>query len=176
MNAMTKYGVLLMVLVFFSSGQLHAYQSEDKLKAAIIGKLAKFITWQTHNRDEFVITVLNNPFDDLLETLYKNKQIKKKPVKIKYINDIKELSATHILYIPHISQRELDTILGSIEGKNILTISDIRGFSQKKGMIQIYFVSQKVKLKINHDVSKNEDLKISSTLLRIATIVENEAE
>ena len=168
--------ILVLLICILACNPLYAYQSEDKLKAVIIGKLAKFITWQTDNSDEFVITVLNNPFDDLLDRLYKNKQIKKKPVKIRYINDITELSATHVLYIPHVSQRELDTILDNIKGKNIVTISDIRGFSQKKGMIQIYFVSQKVKLKINHDVSKNEDLKISSTLLRIATIVKNEAE
>ena len=46
--------------------------------------------------------------------------------------------------------------------KNILTISDLRGFAQKGGIIQIYSMSQKLKLNINLQKAQKENIKIIS--------------
>jgi len=148
-----------------------SYESEDKLKAVIMGKLAKYITWDTEDSEYFVITILQNPFGDLLDKNYHDKKIKSKNVKINYINQPDELEFTHILYIPQVNQKQLEQILDKTQHKNILTISDSRGFAEKGGIVQVYFVSQKVKLKINLDLAKAENLMISSALLRIATVV-----
>ena len=148
-----------------------AYESEDKLKSIIIGKLAKYITWNTASSESFVITILQNPFGDLLDKSYQDKKIKSKAVKIKYIDKPDELEFTHILYIPQVNQKQLEQILKKANQNNVLTISDSRGFAEKGGIVQVYFVSQKVKLKINLDIAKAENLMISSALLRIATVV-----
>lgn len=165
------YTKVLFIILLSSFMHLHGYQSEDKLKAVIIGKVAKFISWQESQRDTFIITVLDSPLQDLLKKMHSKKSIKSKKVKIVHINNIDELEFTHILYIPSSKASSLKKILKKIKNKNILTISDIRGFAEKKGIVQIYFVSQKVKLKINLDVAREENLKIKSTLLAIATVI-----
>ena len=164
--------LLLLSLLFFSN--LHAYESEDKLKAIIIGKVSKFISWEENTQDEFVITVLKDPFNGLLEKIYSKKKIKSKKVKIVYIDNINELKFTNILYIPNSESSNLHKILQKIKNKNILTVSDIRGFAEKKGTMQIYFASQKIKLKINLDTAKEDKLQIKSSLLRIATVIREE--
>lgn len=166
---MKKILLLLSFLLLFTN--LNAAQSEEKLQAVIIGKVSKFIAWEDNTRDEFVITVINNPFGDLLDEMYKTKKIKSKKVKIVYIDNIDDLQFTNVLYIPDSEASSLPNILEKTKTKNILTISNIRGFAEKKGSMQIYFASQKIKLKINLDTAKEDGLQIKSTLLRIATVI-----
>jgi len=161
--------------IFFLLTSLYAYESEDKLKVIIIGKVAKYITYENaQNLDNFVITVLRNPFENLFDDIYKNKRIKSKPVKISYIDHINELESTNILYIPNVNARELSDILYKTQNSNILTVSDTRGFAQRGGVMQLYFISQKLKIKINIQSAKRHSLKIQPTLLRIADVVKDE--
>lgn len=161
--------ILILLFVFISS--LNGYESEDKLKVVILGKIANYIKWKDKDSEQFVITVLNNHYENLFNEILDGKKIKKKDIQIKYIDNINQLSDTDILYIPVSQTSKLVSILDKTQGKNILTVSGIRGFAEKGGIVQIYFVSQKVKLKVNLDIAKKESLKISSSLLRIAKIV-----
>jgi len=161
----------LLLITFILSTTLQASKSENTLKAMIVGKVSKYISWQDNSHDNFVITVLKDPFDGKLKDMYSGKKIKSKNVKVVYIDTIDELGFTNILYIPTSEASELQNILQKIKNKNILTVSDIRGFAEKKGAMQLYFVSQKIKLKINLDISRENDLKIKSSLLRIATVI-----
>ncbi len=158
---------------------MHAYSylSEDKIKAFIIGKTAKYVTWKTINENTFKITIVGDAeFGNLVSDTYLGKQIKNRNVEVINIDNIDELHNTHVLFIPEVSYSVLEKTLQKVEGMNVLTISDSRGFAEKNGIIQIYTSSQKNKLKINYTKSKKENLKISSSLLKIATIVESKVE
>ena len=150
---------------------LYAYESEDKLKAVIVGKVAKYIEFKENNSTSFTITILNNQFDTLFDDIYHNKTIQSKPVKIQYIKDIRELNTTDILFISSENSWLLSDILQKIEGRGILSVSDLRGFTQKGGILQLYFLGQKLKLKMNIDALQREKLDADNTLLRIVEIV-----
>ncbi|MEA1983947.1 MAG: YfiR family protein, partial [Campylobacterota bacterium] len=141
------------------------------LKVAIVGKLAKYVSFEDDSSKSFVITVLNNPFENLFNAVYNGKKINSKPVKIVYINDIQDLKETNIFYIPQVNSKTLSSALDKSKNRNILTISSTRGFAQRGGMIQLYFVSQKLKLKINTQQATKEGIKIKPMLLRISDIV-----
>jgi len=158
----------------FLNTALHAYESEDKLKAVIVGKVAKYITWKENQRETFKITIIKNQYKNLFDTIYKDKFIKSKPVEIVYIQDIKELNVTDILYIPKVNSINLQKILLKTVDKNILTISDIRGFASKNGILQFYFLEQKLKLKMNTDKLQKEGFGVKRALLRIVDIVKEE--
>ncbi len=168
--------MLKIILIFLLNVNfLFSYQSEEALKVAVIGKVAKYISWP-NDTSTFTIVILDNPFGKEIDATYKNKKINGKKVKIVRINDIKDLPKdTKILYIPQKDSYKLTTILQNISNKNILTISDIRGFAQKKGILQIYFLSRKLRLKINLDEAKKNDLQIRSVLLRIVKIVKDKS-
>jgi len=165
---------LLFLLLFFTI-TLQASLSEDKLKVMLIGKIVKYVVWnEKESTKELRITVLNNPFEDTADKFYKDKKIDGRDVKLTYIESIDELKESDILYIPSSASSQLQTILETIKGKGIFTISDIRGFAQRSGMLQLYFVSRKIKLKINLQRVKDEHLNIRSTLLRIAKVIKEE--
>ena len=161
----------IILILFLLCNNLFALEKEDNLKVVLTGKIAKFVTWKDSSEEKFVITVIKNPFNNLFYENFKNKRIKNRDVLIKYIDDIKDLSFTNILFIPHVNSKELEKILEKTKEKNILTISSIRGFAQKGGAVQIYFVSQKGRIKINLDVLNREKFKVKSSFVRIAEVV-----
>jgi len=167
---------LKFIFIFFLLiSSLSAYQSEKYLEALIIGKVAKYVEWNTQETKDFIIAVLHNPFADILDTIYKHKTIHGKKVKLIYIDDIGELPQnTNILYIPQEDAAQLPDIIDKIKDKPILTISPIRGFAEKEGILQIYFVARKIKFKINLDIAKQNDLYIKSTLLRISEVLQKD--
>jgi len=165
------YKLFLFTVILLSIQSLFAYESEEKLKVAVIGKVPKFITWENEEKEHFSITVLNNQFGNTLNEKYGGKKIKDRDIKIRYVDNIEEIEDTDILYIPSINSNKLSLIINKVANKNILTISDIRGFADKGGIIQINFVSQKLKLKINLDSANRENLEIRSALLRISDVV-----
>jgi hypothetical protein len=169
---MTK---LIFIFIFILLHSLsYGYESEEKLKAVIIGKVAKYITWSDSKRDSFKITVLNRDESSLFGKTFSNQKIKNRDVEIEYVEDISKISQTDILYINKENSNNLEKILESIKDKKIFLVSDIKGFAQKGGMMQIYFVSQKPKLRINLDNVTDKEFKIKSSLLRIADVVREE--
>jgi len=164
------YKMILLILLFICVNPLNAYDKNDKLEVLIMAKASKYIKWEEDSSENFIITILNNPYGDLFEKLLSNKKINNQPIKIKYISDIDELTRTNILYIPISDKKKLSSILEKIKNKNILTVSNMKGFVERGGIMQIYFISQRVKLKINLQESINNYLKISSSLLRISDV------
>lgn len=160
---------ILTFLLLLLNNILFAYEEEDKLKAIITGKIAKFISWDTSSQ-YFTITIYKNQFKNYFDEIYKDYSIDSKKVKLNYIDNINSLEYPNILYIADASSQELSDIFAQIKNKKIVTISDIRGFAQKGGMIQIYEKNQKLKLRINIEVVKNENIQIKSSLLRISDI------
>lgn len=165
--------MLIRTLIFWMVlvSHLVAAESESSLQAQIIGKVVKFITWENESSDSFIITVLNNPFGDELDKHYKNSKIKGKKVDIRYIKSLNELGNTDLLYVSNVSSSELESVINRAKNKNILTMSDVRGFAEKDGVIQVTFVAQKPKLKINLARAKEENLQIKSSLLQIAEVI-----
>jgi len=168
------HNLLRFVLVFlFLTYPASAYVSEKELQTVIVGKLAKYISWHKEIPNNFVIVVLKNQFGKLFDETYLNKRIKSKPVKIKYITNINQLNDCEILFISK-ANNNLNEILKYTKNKNILTISPKRGFAQKGGDIQLYFVGQLLKLKINIDMMQKKGFKVDKILLRVVNIVKSE--
>ena len=165
------YKLISFILIFALYSPLSANESEENLKVVITGKVAKYIGWEKENSKEFIITVLGMLDTKYFDEIYRDKFIKNRPIVIKYIDEISQLTSTDILYLSKDSTCDIYDVLDRCKNRNILTVSDKRGFAQKGGMIQIYFVSQKLKLKINMNRVLKENLSIEPTLLRIADIV-----
>lgn len=162
--------ILLLLLPLF----LNAASVERNLEAIFLGRFPDFITWPNPDKETFTITIIDeNPFNNLLYDLYGEKKIKGKKVTIKYIQYLNELEETDILFITPSKLKNLPAILVHAHDNSMLTISDIRGFAQRGGIIQLYIVLQKIRLKINHDASLRASLKISSPLLSISEIVKD---
>ena len=160
---------LLFVLLISPFTNTFAANEELNLQAVFLGRFAKFIEWPSSNKDKFIITLIDeNPFDNLLDDLYRNKKIHNKPIEINYVTQIQDIKDSDILFITLDKQTEIQKVIEYAKARSILTISERRGFAQRGGIIQLNFVMQKTQLKINYDSALKSKIKISAPLLAIA--------
>lgn len=165
--------IVFFILLFLYSNVI-AYEEENKVICAITSKIAKFTQKNNSEINPYTITVLNNQFGNLFTEMFKEIQVNDKDVQIFYIDDINQLQSSNVLFIFDTPIDELTKIFSLIKNKRILTISTMRGFAQRGGMVQIYSQNQKLKLKINLDSVKKEGIYVNSALLRIASIIQGD--
>lgn len=165
-----KIVVILSVLLLISSIRISYSANEERdLQAVFLGRFAKFVEWPEKNREKFIITLIDeNPFDNLLDDLYRNKKIHNKTIEIHYVTRIDDIKETDILFITLDNQYEVKKVIEYAQKMSILTISEQRGFVQRGGIIQLNFVMQKTQIKINYKSALKSKIKISAPLLAIA--------
>jgi len=169
-----RYFLVLSIFVF--SFSLNAANSENEIKAAVLGKLSHFIKHKSPMRsDEYVIKVFQNEaFATFLQKKYNHKTINNKNVIVKNVQTMEELNSFDILYIGEVPHEIQYQLIKYAQHNNLLTIGEGSGFAERGGTVQLYFVSQKIRFKINLNAAKKSNLKISSSLLSMATIVKSE--
>ncbi|MDQ7091926.1 MAG: YfiR family protein [Methylococcales bacterium] len=145
-------------------------------KAMYLGRLSNYVTWpsmaiQPESKTFNLCVLGEDTFKGFLQSLYTEKSIKDKPVKIYYFNNIENIPNCHLLFISISKRKAVSKILNFVKDKPILTISETRGFTGKKGIIQFYMQAQRVRLKINNQAAISQGLKISSKLLAIANVI-----
>ncbi|WP_394135875.1 YfiR family protein [Aliivibrio fischeri] len=141
-----------------------AYQVE----AVYIFRIANFIQWESNNKTTLVFCGLKN--DLVIQTLEKisvDKIIQGKRVIVNTDNNTNKCD----IYVA--SKITSDETLNKLD-KNVLTISGLKNFSKRNGMIELRKVEGKVKPAINLDNLQHSSFKVSSQLLRLAIIERSE--
>lgn len=163
------------MLLLMQTSMVWARDEERKLEAVFIGRFASYIEWPARPRDKFVITLLDdNPFGPLLDHLYQDKRIQNKPIELRYATRLEQVGETDVLFITLHSYSARLAAIEYAQKHSILTISEIKGFAESGGIIQLDFVEQKPRIKINHDMAVKSGLKIGAPLLSIANVLRGE--
>ncbi|HVS75725.1 MAG TPA: YfiR family protein, partial [Steroidobacteraceae bacterium] len=74
----------------------------------------------------------------------------------------------HILYISSSEAQQLPQILSALQGRYVLTVSDLDHFARRGGMIRFVLLDHHVRLRINAQAARAAGLTLSSKLLRAA--------
>jgi hypothetical protein len=165
------YG-LLSSPALYAADELSA--KEYEIKAAFLFHLGSFVSWPKNvlpspTQTFQVCVVGNNPFGDNLDYLKQEYNIQKHAVTTLYFDTLHpKLKSCHILFIAKSLQTNLPSFLELLSQEPVLTVSDIRHFSKKGGMVEFIIRRKKVRLRLSPDTFKQANLKPSSDLLRIA--------
>jgi hypothetical protein len=148
---------------------------EYEVKAAFLYNFAKFIDWpesvKPKETDKFIIGTLgDNVFGDDLQQI-EGKQVSGARIVVRSYSDVRSASECHILFVCPSEKANLNSIFKTLEGKSILTVSDIEGFATNGGMIEFYLQDQRVHFEINRETAARAGLKINSQLLKLAKVV-----
>ena len=167
---------LLRTLLFLlAAGPAQAQTDREyEVKAAFIYNFAKFVEWppeDARNTEPITIAVVGkNPFGDALDLL-REKTIGDRKIVVKRFARVDDIVKCHILFICASENQRLPHILKITEKWHVLTIGDVTGFAQSGGIINFIIVDDKVRFEINVDAAQRAGLKISSQLLKLASIV-----
>lgn len=149
---------------------------EAKVKTAYIFNFLQFINWpETPGEDKKapikIVVLGNDPVGDLLEELSRS-PLEGRGLAIERCPDETSLSSSaHMIFISRSVEQRLPQIIQSLNGKNVLTISDIGQFSRRGGIIGFVKDSGKIKIEINLGMARERGYKIDARLLEIARII-----
>lgn len=171
---------ILLIVLFTAWSTAHsqaAFDEEYSVKAAFLYNFAKFVEWpltafNTPN-DPLVICVLGlDPFGSALDDL-EGKSAGKRIIAVRRCNSAKDLGRCHILFVSKPATGSVLDICRTLGNTAVLTVSDIDQFAQMGGMIGLSTVESKIRFSINLKAAEQAGLKLSSQLLKLATIVES---
>lgn len=148
---------------------------EYAVKAAYLYNFAKFVEWPqeafaTADAPLRICIVGDNPFGDALAAL-SGKTAQDHPVETRLVSAATGFGSCHIVFISGTEQGQFKTLLAKLSRLPILTVSDINAFAQAGGMIGLVEADQRIRFDINLAAARQVGLKISSQLLKLATIV-----
>lgn len=177
-QTMNQQWIIMSVLFLFSSswsqGQLHT-ASEYKVKAVFIYNFIHFIDWPEstfdYPYDPFVIGIVGgDPFGTYIDEAVKGERIKAHRIVVERYKGASDIKKCHILYINTQDPDETKKILNAAAKKHILTVSDTPNFIRWGGMVRFFTEENRIRLEINNTLAKARELKISSKLLRVASV------
>jgi len=153
-------------------------QEENLFKAAFIYNFAKFTSWPEHvwDENEASLNLCIIGKDTLTEDLKRlaGKIIMQHQLRVKEITRQQSTEACHMLYISTSEHKHYSGIIRSINNSPVLTISQIPGFAESGGIIELKRIENRTSILINLNTSNKAGLSISSRLLILADVLDNE--
>lgn len=147
------------------------------LKAVFLERFSRFVTWpeDVENRasgDPFTITILgDDPFDGLLQQIYRNRKIRGRRVRIRNVFRIVDVMPCQILYVSPSSECKLSDIAALSRKNPVLTVGDTPGLAEQGMHIGFFLENGRIRFAINEAAVRNSRLKISYRLFQVARII-----
>lgn len=172
---------VLCALFLLAAPNLRAQQStasEYEVKATYLYNFARFTEWPAKGEDvkdnSFAVCVLgHDPFGSVLDTILAGEAINGKHMVHRRISTVQDAANCRIVFISSSEESRLKETLAVLGGMSALTVSDIRDFSVRGGMIQFVLERDKVRFKVNLQTAGKAGLVLSSELLKVALNVRN---
>lgn len=169
------FALFAVLLPFLAGAQ--TVSSEYKIKAVFLFNFVQFVEWPESAYPDAesptIIGVLgSDPFGKTLEETVQGEVIRNRKIEVRRYKSVKEIGQCHVLFVNLPDGPKMNSALSSLKGRSILTVSDVENFAVKQGgIIRLYTEKNKIRLRINLETAKAEDLSISSKLLQLAEIV-----
>jgi hypothetical protein len=148
---------------------------EYQVKAAYLLNFARFVAWSAEALPAAaplrIVIVGDDPFDGALEQVIYGKLANGHPIQLGHSRWNEVLPPCHVVFISNSEERHLSQILRSLEGRSVLTVSDIDRFALRGGIIEFRMVGNRVRFDINEGPAAAARLGLSSKLLGVARLV-----
>ncbi len=172
--------LFILIQVFFCFGSHDYCQAnsvqEDQIKAVFIFNLMNFITWPDSSfsgkNDTIKVGVIgNHQLGTILKKVVSEELIQGRRIKTTVNEDLLNLCDYHLIFIS--STKKMIRNLKQIRNKDcsFLTVGDEPAFAHKGGIISLVRDDKRIRVEINAALAKKAGIKISSKLMRIATII-----
>jgi hypothetical protein len=151
-----------------------AKASEYDVKAAYLYNFGRFVQWPdaAEKNGSFAICVLGqDPFGPSLDATLTGQAVNGKQVVTRRISKPEDGLSCRVLFISASEDSRLRNILATLDKTGVLTVSDMRDFSQRGGMIQFVLDGSRIRFEVNLANTGNAGLTLSSELLKVAVAV-----
>jgi hypothetical protein len=167
---------LLLALTALWSTLCPAALPEYDVKAVLLVKIAKFVTWPAaaETADAFRLCVLGtDPFGTGLDSL-RSQRVSNRPVSVMRLQSVERAAANcDLVFVSGLDGPPRREILDALAQRPILTVSDLPDFARHGGMVAMETRDRKIGFEVNVRAYRQAGLEVSSQLLSVAKRVED---
>jgi hypothetical protein len=151
---------------------------EYEVKAAFLYNFAQYVEWPEEAFSEtdgvFIIGVLGeDPFGQALDRIAETKTVGDKKIVVRRFESLADYTPCHILFVSRAEAERLPRVVEKVASSHALVVCDAEGSALKGAVINLVVEHSRIHLEINLGAAERAGLKISSKLLRLATIVDD---
>jgi YfiR/HmsC-like len=177
LNNLGFFQVLAMLIAF--SGAVFGVEKIEmtpaEFKAVILSKLVLYVDWPARSgsptSSPFVIGLYGDvDFREVLEGLVKDKQVDGRPLLVKPLESLTNVSSCNVLFIPEGRLGEWDKLRQTLDMKGVMTVGDAERFPANSGIICNLESKGRV-LEISLRSAKEAGLHVNPQLLHVAKVV-----
>ena len=146
---------------------------EYQAKAEFLFNSAQFVSWPSSQASDtpLVIGILgDDPFGSYLDETVRGEKVNNRSLIIQRFRRGSQPPNCQMLFISQSERDRAAQIVSNLKGSSVLTVSDIEGFAELGGMIELFTEKGKIRMRINLGAVRAANLKISSKLLRVAKV------
>ena len=183
MGRASGIALALVILVGGASVAVHAAppppgppdggSSEARLKAGIVFNLARVVDWPESSAAgvPFVIGLVGADDSDPALRDLDGKDVHRRPCVVRDPLSAQAAADAQIVYVSQSQQADVTALLGLLAGRPVLTVSEIGGFCEAGGMVQLRRDRNRIVLRVNRQAAEAAGLHLSSELLKVAELV-----
>jgi len=177
-RVLARFGLFLLAALacpLLSAAPAQAVTREYQIKAVFLFNFSQFVDWPAATfaapDSPLIIGILgDDPFGAFLEETIRGEKVGEHPLQIRRYQASDQVDC-HILFISRSEAVRLESELSALNGKSVLTVSDVEGAARRGVVIRFITESNRIRLRVNLDAAKRAGLTVSSKLLRSAEIV-----
>jgi len=149
---------------------------EYQVKAASLYNFTKFTNWPpgafSSATAPLVIGIVGeDPFGRTIDDLVNGETVGSRPLVVKRLRADDDLRSCHVLFISRSEKEHLPEVLRQLKRRPVLSVSEINGFAEQGGMVNLLLANKTVKMEINQAAAEQAGLQISAKLLKLARLV-----
>ena len=149
--------------------------TEAQVKAAYIYNFGKFVRRSSDRGalpDPFQICILGkDPFGPVLDSTVAGETIEGKRITVNRLPSLQGVGQCGMLFIGASEEGRLAPILATALRLNVPTVSDIRNFADRGGVIGLVKQQDRIRFEVNLNAADQSHLVLSSELVKVATKV-----
>jgi hypothetical protein len=163
-----------MLVSALAEAQADSVAPEYAVKAAIVFKIAKFVTWpesDTATGDEpmSICVQETDPIGPAIDALA-DEVVHGRKIMIHRLNDLQtQATSCEILYMSRPTAEQQAALLNRVSEAPVLTIGESQNFTESGGIVSLEIQENRVRFAINVEASHRAGLDISAQLLQLAT-------
>ncbi len=166
------YTTLVIFLICgLSSAKAAEITKADKVKAAIVYKLTKFISWPEKKQTLTLCVIGQGAINsEIFKINHKFSLARRISVTHKHPNaSLGKLC--DLIYIHNTKSDQISAVVNKLRNKPVLTISDSKNFANQGGVIELFRAGSRIRFAINKNVAQNTGLTINPQLMGLAKVV-----
>jgi hypothetical protein len=148
-------------------------EREYELKAAVLYHIIEYVEWPKDSVAEagaVRIGLLGNiPYAEAMQVL-NGKTLQGRKLVIKRIEKPEDAGDCQVVFISSSEKPRIAQIISEFKSRPILTVSEVEGFAERGGIVNLIAGQNRINMEINREVAKESRLSISSQLLKLAKI------